>query len=739
MRQAPSQKMVSRIFWVFIAIVVVFVILLGVLFKIQMIQGEELQSRALSQQTSDISISASRGAIYDCNIKVLAESATAYKVILSPITIESDTDRELIRTSVSSLLGISQEDMDEALKKESYYVVLARQVEQDVADKILAFADEHDLEQHLSVLDDPKRYYPLGSFASHVIGFVGADSQGLAGLEAEYDEYLSGKPGRVIAIKNANGLDMSVEYEKYIEPENGYSLVTTLDETIQHYLEKRLEQAYVNDQITGYAAGIVMEVKTGKVLGMAKYPNFDLNDPFTLTNPTALTQLEQLSGADYDNFLSDALNKQWRNVTVSDQYEPGSTFKTLVTSMAVEEGLVNDASGFYCNGYKDIEGTIIHCDNVAGHGAQNFQEALSNSCNPAFMEIGALIGKEKYKEYFTGFGLTEPTGIDLPGEGNGIFFSDESLGPVEFACAAFGQGFRVTPIQLISAVSSIANGGKLMQPYVVSKIVDDDGNTVKAFEPTIKCQTISESTANKVVSMMEEVVTNGGGVNAYIKGYRICGKSGTSEKLGTYVEGDTGRYESIASFVAFAPADDPQYAVLIILDQPQVYPPYGGVLAAPVAGNLMKDILDYYDYTPQYSSSDMEETITVPFLIDTDADDARMKLSDLGLNSRIIGGSGKIENQVPAADQPLPISGTVILYTNGAQPENEVEVPNVVGDSAYDANTKLINEGLNIKIEGASNYDGSVVATWQSVEAGTKVAPGTVITVEFRAEQTVAD
>jgi len=738
MNKGPSKGMTKRMIWVFGIILVVFVLLLGVLFKIQMIDGDELEEKALAQQTSDISISASRGTIYDCNYKVLAESATAYKVIVSPITISKEEDKTLIIDNLSVILGIDKAELSESMFENSYYVVLKRQVEQDVADAVMKFVNDNDLNQHISVLDDPKRYYPLNDFACHVIGFVGADNQGLAGIEAEYDKYLSGEPGRVIAIKNANGLDMTVEYEKYIEPENGNSLVLTIDETIQHYLEKRLETAYIDDEITGYAAGIVMEVKTGKILAMAKKQSYNLNDPFTLTDTFLLQDLEGLTGDEYDSAYADALNQQWRNSIVSDQYEPGSTFKTLVTSVAVEEGLVNDTTTFYCNGYKDIYGTIIHCDNVAGHGMQTFQQALSNSCNPAFMEIGELIGEEKYKEYFTGFGLDEPTGIDLPGEGSGIFFSDENLGPVEFACAAFGQGFKVTPIQLITAVSSIANGGKLMQPYVVSKIIDDDGNTVKAFEPTVKCQTISESTANKVVSMMEEVVTNGGGQNAYIKGYRICGKSGTSEKLGTYKQ-NSSVYESIASFVAFAPADDPQYAVLIILDQPQTYPPYGGVIAAPVAGNLMKDILDYYGYTPQYSTDDMEETITVPNLIDYSAEDARMKLSDLGLNAKIIGGDGAVETQVPAAGQSLPISGTVILYTNGAQPQQEVTVPNVIGMTAYEANATLVNSGLNIKLEGVSSSSGTVVATWQSVEAGSVVAPGTVVTVEFRSGESVAD
>lgn len=738
MNKGPSKGITTRMFITFIVIVVIFIALLAVLFNLQLIKGDELEEQALAQQTSDISISASRGTIYDCNYKVLAESATAYKIILSPITISDEADKTLIIDNLSSILSVDKEELAEKMEENSYYVVVKRQVEQSVADAVMEFVNDNDLNQHISVLDDPKRYYPLDDFACHVIGFVGTDNQGLAGIEAEYDEYLSGEDGRVIAIKNANGLDMTVEYEKYIEPENGNSLVLTIDETIQHYLEKRLETAYADDEITGYAAGIVMEVKTGKILAMAKKQSFNLNDPFTLTDTFLLQDLEGLTGDEYDDAYADALNQQWRNSIVSDQYEPGSTFKTLVTSVAIEEGLVDDTTTFYCNGYKDVYGTIIHCDNVAGHGMQTFQQALSNSCNPAFMEIGEMIGEEKYKEYFTGFGLDEPTGIDLPGEGSGIFFSDDALGPVEFACAAFGQGFKVTPIQLITAVSAIANGGKLMQPYVVSKIIDDDGNTVKSFEPTVKCQVISESTADKVVSMMEEVVTNGGGQNAYIKGYRICGKSGTSEKLGTYKEGSSTVYESIASFVAFAPADDPQYAVLIILDQPQTYPPYGGVIAAPVAGNLMKDILDYYGYTPQYSTDDMQETITVPNLVDYDAEDARMKLSDLGLNAKIIGGDGVVETQVPAAGQSLPISGTVILYTNGSQPQQEVTVPNVIGMTAYEANAVLVNAGLNIKIEGVSGSD-NVVATWQSVEADTVVSPGTVVTVEFRSGESVAD
>ena len=531
---------------------------------------------------------------------------------------------------------------------------------------------------------------------------------------------------------------MTVEYEKYIEPTDGYNLVLTIDETIQHYLEKRLETAYVDQKITGYAAGIVMDVKTGAVLGMAQEPGFDLNKPFELTDASLLKDLEGLTGEEYDSAYVDALNSQWRNVNVSDQYEPGSTFKSLITSVVVEEGLVNDSTTFYCPGYTDVYGTIIHCDHVAGHGMQTFQQGFSNSCNPAFMEMGGLIGVDLYKQYFSGFGLDAETGIDLPGEATGIFFSDDALGPVEFACAAFGQGFKVTPIQLITAVSSIANDGKMMQPYLVSKIVDDEGNVVKSIEPTVTNQPISEQTADKVVSMMEEVVSTGGGSNAYIKGYRICGKSGTSEKLGEYKE-DSDVYESIASFVAYAPADDPQVAVLIILDEPQTYPPYGGVIAAPIAGNLLKDILDYYDYTPQYSSDDVSETVTVPSFIDKNSDDARMELGDLNLNSKVIGGGGKVEYQVPAAGQTIPEGGTVILYTNGSAPEQEAQVPDLTGMTAQEANTALVNAGLNIKIEGSDIEGSGVTAIWQSVTPGTKVTPGTVITVEFRAKETVAD
>ncbi len=738
MRQGPTKSMTSRMFLFFIGVMLLFVILIGVLFKLQMIDGEQLQSQALGQQTSDITISASRGTIFDCNYKALAESATAYKVILSPITVETDEDRQLILDNIPGILGIDKSEVEEGLKEESYYVVLARQVEQDVADKVIEFVSKNDLEQHISILDDPKRYYPLGDFASQVIGFVGADNQGLAGIEAQYDDYLSGEEGRVIAIKNANGNDMSVEYEKYIEPTDGYDLVLTIDETIQHYLEKRLEAAYVDQKITGYAAGIVMDVKTGGILGMAQEPGFDLNEPFELVDANILKELEGLTGEEYDSAYVDALNRQWRNVNVSDQYEPGSTFKSLVTSVVVEEGLVNDSTTFYCPGYTDVYGTIIHCDHVAGHGMQTFQEGFSNSCNPAFMEMGSLIGEERYKRYFSGFGLNAETGIDLPGEASGIFFSDDALGPVEFACAAFGQGFRVTPIQLITAVSSIANGGKMMQPYLVSKVVDDEGNVVKSVEPQVTNQPISEQTANKVVSMMEEVVSNGGGTNAYIKGYRICGKSGTSEKLGEYKE-DSDVYESIASFVAYAPADDPQVAVLIILDEPQTYPPYGGVIAAPIAGNLLKDILDYYDYTPQYSSDDVNETVTVPSLIDRNSDSARLELGDMNLNSKVIGGGGIVEYQVPAAGQTIPEGGTVILYTNGSEPAQEAEVPDLTGMTALEANTALVNAGLNIRIEGSDVEGSGVTAIWQNVAAGTKVTPGTVITVEFRAKETVAD
>ena len=726
-------------FTILVAIVVLFTVIVGRLFFIQIIQGEKYQNTAINQQTRELTVAARRGTIYDRNGKALAVSATAYKVVLSPATTDEEAG-ELILKNLPQLLGVEPEKIEKSLAKNSYYDVVARRVEQNVADDVRAFVRENKLGGSISVVDDPKRYYPYNDFACHVLGFVGTDNQGLTGLEVMYEEYLRGTDGKIVLATDAVGNDLSLlDYEKYIEAVDGYNLNTTLDETIQHYLEKHLKEAYTERQLSGYAGGIIMDVETGGILAMSVVDGFNLNDPFTITDPQVLAQLEGLTGDELTSARSDALNDMWRNVLISDSYEPGSTFKSITSAIAVEENLISDSKTFFCPGYKIVAGTRIHCANHSGHGTETFQQAMNNSCNPAYMDIGELIGAEIFDEYITGFGFRDYTDIDLPGEGLGVLHSAQSLkGPVQLATTSFGQTFKITPIQLLTAVGAIANGGKMMRPYLVSSITDADGNVVESTEPKQVKQVISESTADTIVSMMEKVVSEGGGRNAYAKGFRICGKSGTSQKIDQ--KNEDGTYEHTASFIAFAPADDPQVIMLLLLDEPQTTPIYGSYIVAPIVSKLMEEVLTYMEVSPQYTEDELgQQDISVPSVVGVASNTAKATISHLGLKVRVIGGDGTVQKQIPAAGQSIPYTGTVLLYTNGATPATEIVVPDLIGQSAAYCNTELTNRGLNIRMIGQDIYQAGVHAVSQNPAAGTVVGAGTVIEVEFRSQATADD
>ncbi len=739
MERQTAKGMKKRMFTILLVIVVLFTAIVGRLFFIQIIQGEKYQNTAINQQTRELTVAARRGTIFDRNGKALAVSATAYKVVLSPATTDEDA-AEVILKNLPQLLGVEPEKIEKSLAKNSYYDVVARRVEQNVADDVRAFVRENKLGGSISIVDDPKRYYPYNDFACHVLGFVGTDNQGLTGLEVMYEEYLRGTDGKIVLATDAVGNDLSLlDYEKYIEAVDGYNLNTTLDETIQHYLEKYLKEAYTERQLSGYAGGIIMDVETGGILAMSVVNGFDLNDPFTITDPQVLASLEGLTGDELTAARSDALNDMWRNVLISDSYEPGSTFKSITSAIAVEENLISDSKTFFCPGYKIVAGTRIHCANHSGHGTETFQQAMNNSCNPAYMDIGELIGAEIFDEYITGFGFRDYTDIDLPGEGLGVLHSAQSLkGPVQLATTSFGQTFKITPIQLLTAVGALANDGKMMRPYLVSSVTDADGNVVESTEPKVVKQVVSESTADTIVSMMEKVVSEGGGRNAYAKGFRICGKSGTSQKIDQ--KNEDGTYEHTASFIAFAPADDPQVIMLLLLDEPQTTPIYGSYIVAPIVSKLMEEVLTYMEVSPQYTEDELgQQDISVPSVVGVASNTAKATISHLGLKVRVIGGEGEVQKQIPAAGQSIPYTGTVLLYTNGNQPATEIVVPNLIGQSAAYCNTELTNRGLNIRMIGQDIYQAGVRAVSQNPAAGTVVGAGTVIEVEFRSEATADD
>jgi len=721
----PKRKLRIRILFVFIAFAAI-LSLLGVrLVFLQLISGAELQQKALEQQTRDSLVASHRGAILDRNQKKLAQSSTAQTVTANPNEIQK-AKKDVTETAakLAPVLDMSVEDIVKQLSKETNHVTLKRRVEDDIANAVR----ELDL-TGIYLQEDAKRYYPYGNFASHILGFVGNDNQGLGGIEAEYEEELKGAPGRVIALKNALDTDMPFKQEKHIDPENGTNVVLTIDEVIQHFAEKHLEEAYYAEKVQAGACAIVTDVQTGEVLAMTTKSDFDLNNPFALPEGieaqiSAITNSEEQSTT-----RSNALQKMWRNKAVVDSYEPGSCFKIITGCMALEEGLITPDSPFFCSGSKQVENYNIGCSHREGHGAQTFADAVKNSCNPAFIDVGMLVGKEKFKEYYKAFGFLDTTGFDLPGEASGIFYADENYNVVELATASFGQGPKVTPLQLISAVGAVANGGNLMKPYLVKELIDDDGNVIKKNEPTIVRQVISQKTSEQMCAMLENTVANGTGQNAYIKGYRVAGKTGTSEKV------PRGSEKYISSFIAFAPANDPKIACLVVLDEPSNGQYYGGAIAAPVVGKILEDTLRYLDVEPQYTEEEKQTLdVFVPDVKGLSRDNAAKNLRNENLNYRIIGEGETVKEQMPKPGSNLSAGSVVILYTEDST-SSKVTVPDVTNLTLSEVQSILTDCRLNLSAAGAAatgNISSLTVASGQTPDPGTEVDEGSIIEVEFR-------
>ncbi len=689
----------------------------------QFIKGPSLKQEAIEQQTRDSIVSSERGTIYDRNYKVLAQSASTTMVCVVPVNIAKEKNGEEVARALSEILDLDYDEVYAKTQKNSYYEIIKRRVEAAEVEKIRA------LNLVGIRLDaDTKRYYPNGSLASHVIGFTGNDNQGLWGIESVYDDILKGKAGRIIAAKGANGTDMPYEYEQYMDPIAGRDVVLTIDETIQHFVEKHLETAVAETGVQNGAACIVMNPKTGEILAMATKPDYDLNQPMTISDPAVLETLQGLSGADYQNAYSAELNKLWRNKAVVDTYEPGSTFKAMVAAAALEENVVSLNHGFFCSGSKTVSGVSIGCHNRNGHGAESFVEAVQNSCNPAFIEIGAMLGKQQFREYYKSFGFGETTGFELPGEAEGIFFSESQMRELELATSSFGQGFNVTPLQMITAMSAVANGGYLMQPYLVKQINDENGNAIEVTEPKVVRQVISSETSRTMCNILEGVVSEGGGKNAYVKGYRIAGKTGTSEKQ------PRGCEKYVASFLGFAPADDPQLACIVILDDP-VGEYYGSLIAAPVVGRIMEDSLRYLGVERQYSEAEEKESdINMPDITGKTRAEAAKIINEAGLKYYVSGNEeGVVTMQMPRAGTAVRRDAICIFYMEGAGEENVI-VPDVVGYSISDVNYLLANSNLNFMLRGTGrlNAEGVIQSVRQEPAAGTEVPQGTIIQVEFR-------
>lgn len=786
-RNKQSKRMVFRRSLVLMLVfgVGLFIPLLAQLWNIAIVHHDEYQAKATRQQLMDVTVSANRGDILDANGEVLAMSATVYNLILAPKDLvasvsenkfkdeDGNLDEEAYNAEIQRkrdevvdglcelMPDLDREDLERRMQKvNSQYEVLATQIEEADAKAIRTFIEEHKTSYYLYLTPDTKRYYPFASLASQVLGFVNSEG-GAYGLEAGYEDVLKGIPGRVVTGKTGENVEMYNSYSNYIDAINGYDLTLTLDATIQSYAEQMLEKGIEMYDVQNGGFCLVMDPNTGAVLAMASSPEFDPNNYSVVTDSFLQADIEAEIPAIYeqlktenaakpaDEQLTDqelqdkarsqatasARETQWRNRTIREPYEPGSTFKALVLAAALEEGVVSESDTFTCTGSVGIGGHTIHCSKRTGHGTQTLAEAVQNSCNPAFIAIGQRLGAEKFYEYFQAFGMTDFTGIDLPGEEKGINWGSD-MGITDLAVASFGQRFTVTPLQLVTGFSAVINGGSLYQPYVVQKVTDSSGTVVKETEPSLVRQVVSEQTSQRARTILETVVSQGGGKNAYQAGYRIGGKTGSAETL------EDGR--TIVSFMGFAPADDPKVIVLMAYDTPQEASPgssystsgdyiSGGAMAAPRAGELIAQILDYMGVEKQYTTEESAAvTITTPKAVGYYLSDAISRVESKGLKYRTVGEGDVVTSQVPAANASIPGGSTVILYLGDAKPDEATTVPNVVGLGYEAAKNKLEAAGLFMRAVGGSTfYSEASKAQSQSVAAGESVAMGTIVDVQF--------
>lgn len=702
------------------------------LITLQLFQGEFLQKMASEQQLADTKISAMRGSIYDRNMKPLAQSATVWTVVLEPAYINSQEKREKICKGLSEILEIPVEKLQELSQKNSCYTVIKRKIDSETKNKIVEFKSKNKIASGVRLIEDFKRFYPYGKFAAPLIGFTGADSQGLAGIEAFYEKTLKGEPGRIVTAKNAIGTEMPFDYEQIIPSKPGQSLKLSIDETIQHFMEKNLEEGIINHKVKNRGAAIAMDVKTGEILGMAVKGDFDPNEPFKIADPAEEARIEALPEEEKAKEKAEALSKQWRNKAVSDTYYPGSVFKMVTASMGLEMDVVNEQSTFTCNGsIKPSEGAqSIRCHKRSGHGTQNFVEALCHSCNPAFIMLGQRIGVENFFNFYKSFGFHNKTDIDLPGESSDIFFNkDGKMSLTDLAVASMGQNFSITPIQMITAAATIANGGNLVQPHVVKEILDENGNIVKTIDPIIKRKVISEKTSRRVIDMLHRNATSGAAKNAYIPGYRIAGKTGTSEKIGLST---AGQKDYISSFCGFAPADDPKIAMLVFFDTPKGDYYYGSAVAAPVFAKAMQDILPYMGIEKIYTEEEREKLGNkTPNTIGKNISEAKNISINAGLKPVIIGSGENVISQIPSPSEQIVQGGTIVLYTDSESKSKTVKVPKLTGLSLLEVNKISHSANLNVKISGQNLTESNVVSATQSIPEGTEVPPGTTITVGF--------
>lgn len=760
-----NQKLRRRTVWLLVIILALgFGAVITRLAFLQLVQGEDLQRRAIEQQLSDTPISAKRGTIYDTNGKILAQSASVWHVVMAPAYFddgpEGDEQRAFVAKRLSEILKLDEKELLEETKQNTYYVSVKRKIESEEKEQILKLkeelAEKYQKSGILSLLDDYKRYYPYNDLASSVIGFTGSEDQGLSGVEYQYNDDLSGTPGRIVSAQNGIQTEMPFDYNQNIGAIDGNSLVLTIDETVQSITEKYMKQAVIDNDVKERGVCVIMNVNNGEVLAMATVNGFNPNDPYTINKD----QKEEIDKIDNDYLIeheytedpsllskeerdklitqakneaeSAALARNWRNKAISDTYYPGSVFKMVTLSMALEEGVVNKDSRFVCTGAFQLYDDTIHCHNTAGHGSQTYAECLLNSCNPGFIQIGQLVGKEKFWNYYQAFGFSEKTGIDLPGESDDQFFIHDGVEgnmlDTDLAVASFGQNFAITPIQMITAASAVANGGYIVQPHVVKQILDAEGNVVKNVSTETKRQVISESVSKEMCGILEENATTGSGSNGYVAGYRVGGKTGTSEKL-IDVNGD-GVDDHIASFCGFSPANNPQYIALVFLDAPTAGNYYGSAVAAPVFASIMSEVLPYLEVVAQYTDDEANNiNVAAGPYTGMSAEDAVKAAEGDGFIAVLKGEGTTVKTQNPPTGTLTPTGGTIVLYTDDSAATDVVTVPSFIGYSVSDCNYIAATYGLNVSVTGMISQSSTAAA--QSVPEGSEVAPGTVITVTF--------
>lgn len=744
MSKKPTKLMWTRMITVVLLITLTMFCVTGVrLADIMIVNGEIYKEKASEQQLYDTETTALRGDIYDCKMNLLATSATVWNVYVTPNdfkkaytdTSKAEQAKQAIANGLSSIIDVESSKLLEQLNQKSSYVIVKRNIEKTLADKVRKFIKDGKYGEVIGLDESSKRYYPNDSLASTVLGFVGSDNQGLYGVEYTYDTQLTGTPGRVVASKNAQGSDMKFSYEYVEEAKKGDTLVLTIDSYIQEVAEKYLDEAVKENKVANRGTCIVMNVNTGAVLAMAVSGDFNPNDPFTLSKEYT-SQLKGLSGKKKTEKTKELQNKMWRNKAVSDTYEPGSVFKIITCAAALEEGVTTPSTSYHCSGNITVAGRTYNCHLTTGHGTQTLSQAMQNSCNPVFISLGQMLGVRTFLKYFRAFGLAEKTGIDLPGESISTFHTEKTMGPVELASEAFGQTFNITPIQLITAASAAVNGGYLVQPHVVGEVRDADQKTVTATKNLKKRQVISKEISKTIANMLYEVVAIGGGKNAYVAGYKIGGKTGTSQKV---AENLTQNKENlyIGSFLGVAPADNPEIAILFMLDEPMGDNYYGGTISAPPGGKILSEILPYLGYEPHYTEKELETMAkNVENVTGAKVSSARVTLQNAGFKVKIVGDGEAVNAQMPEAGAKIFDGGVVVLYT-GKSNSKTAEMPDLTGKSVSQVNEAATNAGFNVSFEGSSLDAGGIVSYRQSIEKGTKTKLGTTVTVYFRDNNTV--